>query len=349
MTFMADVVFEFNLLELLCLLGLSQCVYVLVYIALRSDGIKQIILPTLFFGVLADCFLFGAAESRWSQIVPHYEEIQWGLWLLLAPVSMLLIVKIIRITEEPQAIFWFMPLLVPLAFISVDFLSQNFGKTADWFHIHAIIIGGLSLLMIWANRDGLDSLHKRKYGKERYWLIICLILMNIILLSLGLLQLNGILDIGRVQLVQVLVGLGFIYIASTSLFRIFPHSLALKEKSSETETLSPSDIKFALKIEDLLNLEKVYQEASYGRPDLAKELGLSESNLSRIVKLYFDKGVPQLLNECRIREAKDLLLQTDIDITTLAGEAGFNSIATFNRVFKDLEGVSPTEFRKVKA
>jgi AraC-like DNA-binding protein len=46
-----------------------------------------------------------------------------------------------------------------------------------------------------------------------------------------------------------------------------------------------------------------------------------------------------------VEEAKTLLVETQADISTISEESGFNSIATFNRVFKDIAGLSPTEYR----
>ena len=40
--------------------------------------------------------------------------------------------------------------------------------------------------------------------------------------------------------------------------------------------------------------------------------------------------------------------ETQADIITISQEAGFNSIATFNRVFKEIAGVSPSQYRQEK-
>lgn len=346
---MGDQVFKFNVTELLFLVGLIQSIYILVYIAFRTGALSRVVLPLVFFSILSLTFLFGVAESRWHSIIPHYDDIQWMLWVSLAPLSMLLAIKIINITANPRPIYWAIWGLVPLSYIGAKMLAQHYGQISQWYDIIAIFIGATSLLAISTKRTDLDTLHTRQNGKERFWLIISLVLMNAALMSLHLGLLNKLITNYEADLIRALVGISFVYIASTGLFRIFPQTAGVVLKTAKKDDfLSTSDIEIAQKIENLLHTDKVYQEPSYGRTDLANELSISESNLSRIVKLYFEKGVPQLLNELRVEEAKIFLKQTEADVTTISGESGFNSIATFNRVFKEIEGVSPSEYRAKK-
>jgi len=51
----------------------------------------------------------------------------------------------------------------------------------------------------------------------------------------------------------------------------------------------------------------------------------------------------------RLERAKKSLLDPNVRISELAFEAGFQSLTHFNRVFKNLVGMSPREFRKQAA
>lgn len=347
---MNSIVLEFNVAELIALLGLAQSVYALVYIAFRSGRLSRAILPILFFTILSLAFLFNAAQGHWQEGFPYYEELKWAFWALCIPLSALLILQVARITKMPSFPFWGLLLLVPLAYGTADYLSALYDDKQKWLHINGLIIGAVSLLVIWWRRDWLDNLHARQNGQERFWLIISLIILNIGLLTMSLLFVNQLVTPDDFEIVRAVIGISFVYVASTSLFRIYPQavSLAPPKGTKKKDYLSDSDIEQALKIENLLNFDKVYQEPSYGRSDMARELEITESALSRIVKLYFDKSVPVLLNGLRVEEAKVLLRQTEADITTIAGEAGFNSIASFNRIFKEITGVTPTRYRSKK-
>jgi len=79
---------------------------------------------------------------------------------------------------------------------------------------------------------------------------------------------------------------------------------------------------------------------------LAREAGVSASRIPGMLKVRFDMNFKQYLNAIRIAEAKRLLRETDNQITTCAYNVGYNNIPHFNRTFKQLEGISPKEYRK---
>jgi AraC-like DNA-binding protein len=54
----------------------------------------------------------------------------------------------------------------------------------------------------------------------------------------------------------------------------------------------------------------------------------------------------EYLSRARLERAKSLLLDPNVRVSEAAFEAGFQSLTHFNRVFKNLIGTSPSEFRK---
>jgi len=78
---------------------------------------------------------------------------------------------------------------------------------------------------------------------------------------------------------------------------------------------------------------------------LAEISGVSEAHFSRCFKDAF--GVPphRYLLTRRIERAKALLRDTDLPITAIAFETGWNSLGTFGRVFRDVTGESPSALR----
>ena len=45
--------------------------------------------------------------------------------------------------------------------------------------------------------------------------------------------------------------------------------------------------------------------------------------------------------------AMELLSSTRTPVTQVALQCGFNSIATFNRVFREVKGCTPTQYRSI--
>ena len=341
---------SFNIIEIIALLGLAQSSYILVFMGLRWKRFSRVVLPILFFLILFCAFFTSLAEDRIASLLPFYEYIKWFSWTAIAPASVLLILQIAQITDTPRGRFWAIFLFMPLALFGAITLGNVYENEVKWLYISSVFVGGLSLITLWQIRNLFEELSFRKNGRERYWLIIALVILNLSLLAINLFLVKGDIGAEKIEITRNILGISFIYIVSTSIFRLFPQTTPLKPRHSNgnADFLSDSDVKLALKIEDLLHVEKVYQEPSYKRSDLAQELKISEAHLSKIVNNYFEKSVPQLLNTYRVADAKYLLKETQADIATISEEAGFNSIATFNRVFKDLSSVTPSHFREIK-
>ena len=65
-----------------------------------------------------------------------------------------------------------------------------------------------------------------------------------------------------------------------------------------------------------------------------------------MINVHYNKSFSQLLNERRVADAKRLLEETTATVKIISGEVGFNSTASFNRVFRDISGQSPSAWRK---
>ena len=59
-----------------------------------------------------------------------------------------------------------------------------------------------------------------------------------------------------------------------------------------------------------------------------------------------EKNFKNFLNFVRINKSTKLLLKTDMQITDIAFEVGYNTVKTFNRNFLKYQKMLPTEFRK---
>lgn len=80
---------------------------------------------------------------------------------------------------------------------------------------------------------------------------------------------------------------------------------------------------------------------------LAEFLNITPSYLSRFFKRNTGKGVLEYIHECRVEKAKEMMLQNpDIKAKEVAEAVGFANLATFIRVFKKREGITPGQFRE---
>jgi putative ABC transport system permease protein len=91
-----------------------------------------------------------------------------------------------------------------------------------------------------------------------------------------------------------------------------------------------------------------YQDPELSVSSLAKKLGLNSRELSRIINITFRKSFNDFINEYRVRDVARKMQDPAFDRITLLGiawEAGFNSKSTFNRIFKQMTGKSPVEYK----
>jgi len=83
--------------------------------------------------------------------------------------------------------------------------------------------------------------------------------------------------------------------------------------------------------------------------DLARDLGMSESQFSRFFRKTTGNTFTDFVNRVRINRACQLLMETDRLITDICYEVGFHNVANFNRRFLDIKGFTPSEFRRQAA
>ncbi len=74
-------------------------------------------------------------------------------------------------------------------------------------------------------------------------------------------------------------------------------------------------------------------------------MGLSDSAFSRFFMARVGMPLPDYLNEVRIGRACRLLMEVEKPIAAIARTCGYGTLANFNRRFRDLRGVTPSEWR----
>jgi AraC-like DNA-binding protein len=79
--------------------------------------------------------------------------------------------------------------------------------------------------------------------------------------------------------------------------------------------------------------------------DLARAAGLSASHLRRVVRGWVGQSPSAYLRQQQVSRARKLLADPRRSIKSVAFEAGFASPHHFSRVFRRIDGLSPSEYR----
>lgn len=84
-------------------------------------------------------------------------------------------------------------------------------------------------------------------------------------------------------------------------------------------------------------------------PGIAREINYSSAYFSRLFKQCFQCNFITYLTDVRIRAAKDLMQNTDKTIREIGEKVGYKDSNYFTKVFRKVEGVSPSEYRMLDA
>ena len=79
---------------------------------------------------------------------------------------------------------------------------------------------------------------------------------------------------------------------------------------------------------------------------VSRNFGVSPEHLSRLFSKTLSCSFTRYLHLLRIEHSKKLLFSSEKSITQIADLSGFIDLRTFNRVFKSIIGVTPSEYRK---
>ena len=162
------------------------------------------------------------------------------------------------------------------------------------------------------------------------------------------------------------IGLGYITMFSIIVFVAYlgyyginqskillPDFLIDKKKKEKTNSLSnykDEDITRLLKkLEDELVENKLYLDENLDLKMLSNQLHITDKKLSTLLNVHLDTTFYEYINHYRVDAVKKMITSTRNDKYTLlaiAHECGFNSKASFNRIFKKETGLSPSQYRK---
>ncbi|WP_165585953.1 AraC family transcriptional regulator [Ruminiclostridium cellobioparum] len=80
--------------------------------------------------------------------------------------------------------------------------------------------------------------------------------------------------------------------------------------------------------------------------DVSHHIGVSKSHFSHLFKKYTDMTFIDFLTTERIKRTEFLISNPKAHIIDIAFDSGFSSLSSFNRAFKKIKGISPSEFRE---
>ena len=195
----------------------------------------------------------------------------------------------------------------------------------------------------------------RLNNRENQRLVISLIIYGIFFILILFIKIYFDRDLG-----DYIIGSCFaipIYLTS---FVIMRSSLVLSETSVNNrngikyEKSSLSDTRkdeILNKLILLLEKEKIYIKNTVSLATVSKALNEQPHHVSQTINEKLNKNFFEIIADYRINEAKKLLKSKEsinLTIEEIAENIGYNSKSAFNKIFKKITGITPSEFRNTK-
>jgi len=148
-------------------------------------------------------------------------------------------------------------------------------------------------------------------------------------------------------LVVIYVGIKGYFTDMDSLKKV---DLSIASSDTKKKAYPPFDKNQELqKLQDLVSAQKLYLDPNLSLTQLARAVRMSPSQVSDLINKGLGQNFNDYINKYRVEGIVKKLSDENnnhLSILAIALDNGFNSKATFNRVFKKKTGKSPSEYRK---
>ena len=115
---------------------------------------------------------------------------------------------------------------------------------------------------------------------------------------------------------------------------------------------NPVQVALAGRLDAHMRRERPYRAEGLTIAALASQLGEQEYRLRRLINGHLGyRNFAAFLNGYRLNEVREALAdpaQRTVPILTIALDAGFGSLAPFNRAFREAEGMTPSAYRQAR-
>ena len=95
----------------------------------------------------------------------------------------------------------------------------------------------------------------------------------------------------------------------------------------------------------LTYIKENYKEKMYIQ-DLARQVNMNAQYFCRFFKKSIGRSPMEYINEYRLKQSLRLLKETDLPVTEVCLECGYNNLGNFLRSFKKYAGTTPLQYRK---
>ncbi len=148
---------------------------------------------------------------------------------------------------------------------------------------------------------------------------------------------------------------GYLGLKQTTTFTNFNYNAGIDQTESPKESYRNSGLKeedinrIFEKLEGYIEQNKPYLDENLNLFTLAQQIGVSTNQLSQVINQKTSSNFFNYINQYRIEAVKQRLKDpafAHYSILAIGFDCGFRSKSSFNKIFKDLEGITPSDYQK---
>jgi len=319
------------------------------YQVLRIDNFSESI--TFLIGPLIYCYIYSTIKKKsprlvWVHLLPMIVWSFYCIWYFVQPLELKQISYLIHNFPERGLTFPDVPYTADPLNIRPQIL------TIILFHFVSYLI--ISILFIQKSLKTLGMSFFSSKDKKISWLRNFIFLMFAILISGAIVDIvcetdMGTFLIGTITSI-VIYATSFNVIRSSDFFKenvVDPFQPKKKYKKSALQQKEKEQI--LKKLKHCMETEKEFKNNLISLPAVSKKITIPVHHISQVINEKLNMTFFEMIAKYRIEEAKSILTNPSNDhqtIEEIADYVGYNSKSAFNRSFKKIEGVTPSEYKK---
>ena len=226
-----------------------------------------------------------------------------------------------------------------------------------------------SFWLLYRHQKNVKNIYSTTKGKDLKWLRILLISLAVVILANTIIEwlrnyFNLIpssigISVGYIFILLGLLYIGFNGIRQTTVFS-FDGSIQISGEVSDVPIKDSKRVSYEplpqendhddyLDLVSFIEKQKPYVDLDLDLLSLSNQTGIKPRFLSQLINKESGQNFCDFINQFRIEEFKKRVRDPEsknYTLLSIAYECGFNSKATFNRVFKKQTGITPSTFYK---
>lgn len=356
---------------LFVLAGGFSLLFLIILISNKGKRTEHWLLALLLFLIIVSCYyIFQLYHNDGKYYVPIFSEINYAIPLLY---SLILWFYARSLLSKDFKFTWldylhFIPFVAFLAFLSLTATgaSNEIAVREYGYPLVKLIVNPIylftTLYLLLSTKKKLYNQYSFDVKMHHYWLswvtgagiVLWVVALAGYLYGRAHGQVNMMGDYFLTGFLAVfLFILAYVGFNRTKIFQATDEHFVYDVEKEFVEVPVPENSSNYKNIFDgllqLMESQKPYLDQQLSLQKLSIISKIPAGKLSMIINQYGQQNFYDFVNSYRVDEVKKKLQSSDMEVYSILGiaeECGFNSKASFNRVFKKIEGMTPTAYLK---